>query len=144
MIAGVQLTPLKQIADERGKVMHMLRSEWTMFQGFGEVYFSCIYSGAIKAWKLHKQMTMNIAVPHGRIKMVLFDDRPESPTRGQVDEILLGEDKYCLLTVPPNIWNGFQGISSEMALLANCASISHNPDEVLRRESGHSSIPYKW
>ncbi|MEN6566126.1 MAG: dTDP-4-dehydrorhamnose 3,5-epimerase family protein [Veillonellales bacterium] len=144
MIAGVKVKPLKQILDERGKIMHMLRCDAEEFLGFGEIYFSCIHPGAIKGWHIHKKMTLNYAVPHGNIKFVLYDDRPESSTRGEIQEIFLGSDNYCLVTVPPMIWNGFKGIGSEMAIVANCSSIPHDPQEIDRLDPFDPSIPYDW
>jgi dTDP-4-dehydrorhamnose 3,5-epimerase len=144
MIDGVRVTPLDQILDERGKVMHMLRSDSDLFGGFGEIYFSCVYPGAIKGWHLHKKMILNYAVPHGNIKFVLYDDRVGSPTRGEIQEIFMGPDHYCLVTVPPMIWNGFKGIGTEMAIVANCASIPHDPEEMERRGPSDPSIPYDW
>jgi len=144
MIEGVQIIPLKQILDERGKVMHMLRSDAAHFRGFGEIYFSCVYPGAIKAWHLHRQMTLNYAVPYGRIKLVLYDDRDDSSTRGEIQEIFLGVDNYCLVTIPPLIWNGFKGLGTEMTIVANCATIPHHADEIIRRDPLDSSIPYDW
>lgn len=144
MIAGVKVTPLKQILDERGKIMHMLRCDADGFQGFGEIYFSCIHPGAIKGWHIHEKMTLNYAVPHGNIKFVLYDDRTDSPTHGEIQEIFLGPDNYCLVTVPPMVWNGFKGIGSEMAIVANCSSISHDSDEIDRLDPFDPSIPYDW
>lgn len=144
MISGVQVKPLTQILDERGKVMHMLRRDSPDFLEFGEIYFSCVYPGAIKAWHLHTTMTLRYAVPVGRIKLVLFDDRPESPTRGEIQEIFLGSDMYCLVTIPPGIWNGFKGIGTAMALVANCATLPHDPQEILRRDPSDPYIPYDW
>jgi dTDP-4-dehydrorhamnose 3,5-epimerase len=143
MIDGI-ITPLRQIADERGKVMHMLRSDAPHFRTFGEIYFSCVYPNAIKAWHIHKHMTLNYAVPQGNIKFVLYDDRAGSATKGEVQEIFLGPDNYCLVTVPPLIWNGFKGIGTEPAIVANCASIPHDPDEIDRRDPLDGSIPYDW
>lgn len=144
MITGVVITPLRQILDERGKVMQMLKIGDPAFQQFGEIYFSCVYPGAIKGWHIHKEMTLNYAVPHGNIKFVLYDERPTSPTRGEVQEIFMGPDNYCLVTVPPMVWNGFKGIGSEMAIIANCATIPHSPDEIDRRDPFDPSIPYDW
>ena len=144
MIAGVKITPLRQILDERGKVMHMLKVGDPAFQQFGEIYFSCVYPGAIKGWHIHKEMILNYAVPHGNIKFVLYDERPASPTRGEVQEVFIGPDNYCLVTVPPMVWNGFKGIGDEMAVVANCASIPHSPDEIDRRDPFDPSIPYDW
>lgn len=144
MIKGVKITPLRQILDERGKIMHMLRSDSDVFQDFGEIYFSCVYPGAIKGWHIHKEMTLNYAVPHGKIKLVLFDDRPESETKGELQEIFIGPDNYCLVTIPPLVWNGFKGIGTEMAIVANCSSIPHDPQEIDRMDPFDKRIPYDW
>jgi dTDP-4-dehydrorhamnose 3,5-epimerase len=144
MIDGVIVTPLRQIVDERGKVMHMLKVGDPAFQQFGEIYFSCVYPGAVKAWHLHREMTLNYATPHGHIKFVLYDDRPDSSTRGEVQELFLGPDSYQLVTVPPMVWNGFKGVGSEMAIVANCATIPHAPDEISRRDPFDPGIPYDW
>jgi len=144
MIDGVIVTPLRQISDERGKVMHMLRADSPVFRQFGEIYFSCIYPGAIKAWHIHRGMTLNYAVPCGKIKFVLYDDRPASSTRGQVQELFLSPDNYILVTVPPMVWNGFKGLGNDMAIVANCASIPHDPGEISRRDPFDPSIPYDW
>jgi dTDP-4-dehydrorhamnose 3,5-epimerase len=144
MIEGIKVTPLRQILDERGKVMHMLKVGDPAFEQFGEIYFSCVYPGAIKGWHIHKEMTLNYAVPHGQIKFVLYDDRASSPTYGEVQELFLGPDNYCLVTVPPLVWNGFKGIGDEMAIVANCATIPHTPGEIDRRDPFDPSIPYHW
>ena len=144
MIEGVRVTPLKQILDERGKIMHMLRNDAEGFAGFGEIYFSCVHPGAIKGWHIHKEMELNYAVPHGNIKFVLYDDRTNSPSRGELQEIFMGPDNYCLVTVPPMVWNGFKGIGSEMAIVANCTTITHRADEIDRLDPFDPSIPYSW
>jgi len=144
MIDGVKITPLKQIFDERGKVMHMLRDDSPVFTNFGEIYFSCTYPGAIKAWHMHTEMTLNYAVIHGSIKCVLFDDRPESPTKGNIVEYFLSPENYCLITVPSLIWNGWKGIGSETSIVANCATIAHDPKEIQRKPASDPSIPYDW
>ena len=144
MIEGVVVTPLRQIADERGKVMHMLRADSPLFRSFGEIYFSTVHPGAIKGWHIHKKMVLNYAVPHGQIKFALYDDRPGSGTLGLVQELFLGPDNYCLVTVPPLVWNGFKGVGTESAIVANCASIAHDPDEIDRRDPFDPSIPYDW
>lgn len=143
-IDGVLVTPLRQIPDERGKIMHMLRAEHAAFKGFGEVYFSCVHPGAIKAWHIHSRMTLNYAVPFGKIKFVLYDDRADSPTRGVLQELFLGPDNYCLVTVPPLVWNGFKGIGTETAIVANCTDIPHDPTEIARKSPFDASIPYNW
>ncbi len=144
MIEGVIATPLSQKLDERGKVMHMLREDSPVFSRFGEIYFSCTYPGAIKAWHMHKQMTLNYAVVHGTIKCVLYDERPDSKTRGRIEEYYLSPENYFLLTVPPLVWNGWKGIGDMVSIVANCATMPHNPDEIERKSPDDKSIPYDW
>ena len=141
---GVILTPLKQFFDERGKVMHMLREDSPVFSRFGEIYFSCTFPGAIKAWHMHKQMVLNYAAIHGSIKCVLYDARPGSKTKGCVEEYFLSPENYCLLTVPPLIWNGWKGIGNEVSIVANCSTMIHDPNEIKRKPPSDKSIPYDW
>jgi dTDP-4-dehydrorhamnose 3,5-epimerase len=89
-------------------------------------------------------MTLNYAVPFGHIKFVLYDDRPDSPTKGRVEELFTGPDNYCLITVPPMVWNGFKGIGTVPALVANCATVPHDPNEIRRMNYNDASIPYDW
>ena len=144
MIEGVEIVPLRQIADARGKVMHMLRADAPHFKGFGEIYFSTVNAGAVKAWHAHKKMVRNYAVPVGMIRLVLYDDRADSVTRGEVQEIRLGAEHYNLVVIPPMVWSGFAGLGGENALVANCASLPHDPDEVERRDFNDNRIPYDW
>jgi dTDP-4-dehydrorhamnose 3,5-epimerase len=144
LIHDVVVVPLRQIADERGKVMHMLREDAPHFERFGEIYFSTIYPGAVKAWHLHKEMVLNYAVPVGNIKLVLYDERDQSPTRGAVQELFLGPDCYQLVRIPAGVWNGFRCLGAAPALVANCATRSHSPDELVRRPHDDPAIPYSW
>lgn len=144
MIEGVVVKPLRRIPDERGFIMHMLRADDPEFERFGEIYFSTAYPGVIKGWHLHKEMTLNYAVVVGMIKLVLYDDREGSATRGELQELYIGRDNYQLVKIPPQVWNGFKGIGTEMAILANCATIPHDPDEIIRKSPFDASIPYDW
>lgn len=144
MIDGVRITPLAQFHDERGKVMHMLREDSPAFERFGEIYFSSVHPGAIKAWHRHRKMTLNYAVVLGEIKFVLFDDRPGSSTKGEVQEIFISPENYSLVTVPPMIWNGFKAIGSGSAIVANCSTLPHDPDEIERLDALSAAIPYSW
>ena len=144
MIQGVSIHPLKQIPDERGKIMHMLRADDPHFQEFGEVYFSVVYPGVVKGWHLHKQMTLNYAVIVGMIKLALYDDRNESPTRGELMELFIGESNYVLVKIPPGVWNGFKGVGENPAIVANCATLPHAPEEIVRMNPFDKHIPYDW
>ncbi|MEK7105265.1 MAG: dTDP-4-dehydrorhamnose 3,5-epimerase family protein [Patescibacteria group bacterium] len=128
-IEGVVVTPLKIIADERGSVMHVLRSDAPYFKQFGEVYISTINPGVVKGWKRHSRSTSNMAVPIGKMKFVLRDTRPDSPTFDVVQEVELGEDAYQLLTVPPGVVYGWKSLTDRIAYVINCASELWAPDE---------------
>lgn len=144
MIQGVAVKQLKQIPDERGKIMHMLRCDDPLFEKFGEIYFSTAYPGVIKGWHLHKRMTLNYAVVAGMIKLVLYDDRQDSPTRGKLMEIFLGESNYSLVKIPHGVWNGYKSIDTKVAIVANCATEPHDPEEILRMDPFSDTIRYDW
>jgi dTDP-4-dehydrorhamnose 3,5-epimerase len=144
MIEGVLTIPLRKIPDERGMVMHMLRSDAPHFEKFGEIYFSVVYPGVIKGWHLHKEMTLNYAVISGMIKLVLYDERPGSPTKGELQELFIGEANYMLVRIPPGVWNGTKGIAMAPSIIANCATLAHTPDEIMRMDPFDQRIPYDW
>lgn len=144
MIDGVEINQLNIIPDERGMILKMLRNDDPVFKEFGEIYFSLIYPGVVKGWHIHKKMTLNYAVVSGSIKLVLYDNREDSPTKGEVQEIFLGLENYKLVTIPPMVWNGFKGIGTESAIVANCATLPHDPDEIDRMDPFENDIPYDW
>jgi len=144
MIQGVQVIPLRTILDERGMVRHMIRRTDPHFREFGEIYFSVIFPGAIKAWHRHTKMELNYAVVSGNIKLVLWDGRKDSPTRRETQEIFMGEDNYVLVKVPPGVVNGFVAVGNERAIVANCASLPHDPAEIERLDPFDPEIGYTW
>jgi len=144
MIDGVILTPLKQVIDERGKVMHMLREGDSVFKRFGEIYFSCTHPGSIKAWHLHKESVLNYVCIKGKVKLVLFDDRKESSTQGVCQELTLSPEDYFLVTIPSNIWNGFKGLDKNESIIANCLTLPHNEKEMVRKDPLDKSFNYNW
>ena len=144
VIDGVKITPLKRFGDDRGMIMHMMRCDWEVFEDFGEVYFSTVNPGVVKGWKRHKRMIQNYAVPMSNVKFVLDDDREGSPSAGEVQEVVLGENHYVLLTLPPMIWYGFASTDDTPAMIANCASIPHDPEESEDMDLSNPAIPYAW
>jgi len=146
MIDGVQIVPLKRIPDERGTVLHMLKRTDPHFREFGEIYFSTVYRDVIKGWHKHARMVLNYCCIQGRVKLVLFDDREGSPTRGELMEIFLGPDNYSLVVVPESVWNGFKGMAPE-SIVANCATLPHDPvaaGTVRLSPFAQDVIPYDW
>lgn len=144
LIEGVKITPLKKIEDDRGMLLHMLRSDADHFEKFGEVYFSVTNPNVVKGWKLHKEMIQNFAVPVGTLKLVIFDDRDGSSTRGEINEIEISLDHYGLVTIPNGLWYSFKTISEMPSMIANCASIVHTPDESIVIDLESEKIPYRW
>jgi len=143
-IDGVEVKKLGVIPDERGAVFHMLRNDDPIFEKFGEIYFSSAYPGVVKAWHLHKEMTLNYAVISGMIKLVLFDDREGSKTKGNLMEVFMGEKNYILVKIPPKVWNGWKAIDVKPSMVANCATLPHDPDEMERMDPKGGSIDYDW
>ncbi len=148
-IDGLLLQPLAVIAAEGGPVLHMFRPDSPLFANFcggpGEVYFSEVHPGHVKAWKLHTRQRQTFAVPAGLLKIVLYDQRPGSPTHGVLRELLLGRpDHYALLRIPAGIWYGFAAHGNSPALICNCADIAHDPAESRRLPADDPAIPYRW
>lgn len=144
-IHDLQLSTLKQIKDERGAVYHYLKSTDNNFKGFGEAYYSKINKEVIKGWKLHHRLHQNFCVPFGEVKIVVFDNRIDSPSRGEFDEIVINDaDNYYLLSMPPGLWYSFKCISANFALLANIINEGHDPLESITLPLENSIIPYDW
>jgi dTDP-4-dehydrorhamnose 3,5-epimerase len=146
MIEGVQVKKLKVIPDERGRLMEILRRDDDLFRGFGQVYMTTTYPGVVKAWHKHEKQSDNIACLAGMIKMALYDGRPGSATRGEVNEFYLGVHNPLLVQVPAGIYHGWMCVSAEEAVIVNIPTETYDygaPDE--QRLAPHSrDIPYEW
>jgi len=139
MINGVFITPLSIINTPGGDVMHAMKQSDPGHIGFGEAYFSQVEYGAIKAWKRHREMTLNLVVPVGEVRFVLYDDQKGRHT---FQELVISPSNYCRLTVPPMVWVGFQGLNPKGSILLNIANLEHDPLEVDKQEI--SQIDYNW
>jgi dTDP-4-dehydrorhamnose 3,5-epimerase len=143
-LEGVKITPKKKIFDDRGGIFHMLREDESVFERFGEIYFSQVNAGVVKAWHHHQVMSLNYFLVSGAIRLVLFDDREGSSTRGLTQEIFLHPEDSKLVTVPPRVWNGFKGLGSVPSLVANCATIVHSREEISYRPYDDPMFDYDW
>lgn len=141
-VRGVTLTVLKRIPTPGGDVLGAMTSTDPGFAGFGEAYFSIAKPGAVKAWKSHRKMTLNLVVPVGTIRFVIHDNRDNSPSHGLVEQVTLSQSNYQRLTIPPMVWLGFQGIGAIDAMLLNVANIAHDPLEVDRQPP--DAFPFDW
>jgi dTDP-4-dehydrorhamnose 3,5-epimerase len=122
----------------------MLKRTDPHFIEFGEIYFSTVYKGVVKGWHRHQDVTLNYVCIHGRIKLVLFDDREGSETKGALIEIFLGPENYSLVVIPPMVWNGFKGMAEPVAIVANCRTAPHDPRKIERADPFGSMVPYDW
>ena len=146
MIEGARVKQLKVFADERGRLTEMLRADDDIFIKFGQVYMTTAYPGVIKGWHYHKLQTDNFAVVKGMIKLVLYDSREQSPTRGEINEFFLGDHNPILVRIPNLVYHGFKCVSMEEAIVINCVTEVYNrqtPDEI-RVDPYDKSIPYDW
>ena len=141
-INGVMINSLSTIKHNDGNIRHIIKKGDIGYIDFGEAYFSNINKNSVKAWKKHKQMTSNLVVPSGYVRFVMYDDRLDSSTKGIFDEVILSEENYNRLTIPPDIWFGFQSIKPITSTILNIASIRHNPDEIVRK--GIEEINFNW
>lgn len=146
MIEGVKVKKLKVIPDERGRLMEILRNDDECFEKFGQVYMTTNYPGVIKAWHYHKIQTDNVTCVHGMLKIVLYDDREKSLTKGETNEFFVGVHNPMLVTIPAGVYHGWKNISEFEAVAVSAPTEPYNytqPDEY-RLPYDDPKIPYNW
>ncbi len=144
-IAGVKYESRRILDDPRGPVLHFVRADAPGFTTFGEAYFSEVHPGEIKGWYRHRQQTQRYVVPRGRVRIVLFDPREASPTKGIKQEHELGRpDAYALLTIPPGVWYALAAVGDATALIANCADRPHDPADAERASPHAGPVAHAW
>ena len=145
-IDGVNLKQLRVVPDERGRLMEILRCDDGIFKQFGQAYLTTVYPGVVKAWHFHRKQDDYIACVRGMLKLVLYDDREGSETRGELMEFFIGEHNPLLVQVPAGVYHGFKSVGAEETLVINCPTEPYNreePDE-LRLDAHTKEIPYDW
>lgn len=146
LIDGARIKQLKVIPDERGRLMEMLRRDDELFIEFGQTYLTTVFPGVTKAWHCHKQQHDHLVCVRGTIKLVLYDERDGSPTKGVVNEFFLGDHNPQLVQIPPNVWHGFKNVGESESLIVNVTTRPYNyaqPDE-FRLDAHENHIPYQW
>lgn len=146
MIDGVKVKKLKVIPDERGRLMEILRADDELFMKFGQVYITTVYPGVVKAWHLHKKQTDHMTAVKGMLKIVLYDSRTNSPTKGEINEFFVGEHNPILLQIPKDVYHGFKGVGDSETIVVNIPTDVFNykePDEY-RIDPHKNDIPYDW
>lgn len=146
MIDGVKIKKLKVIPDDRGMLMEILRSDDEIFQKFGQVYMTTCYPGVVKGWHYHKIQTDYFTCVKGMAKVVLYDGRENSPTKGEVNEFFIGEKNPSLIVIPPGVMHGFKAIGNEACYIINCPTEVYKYDEPdeYRVDPFDNDIPYDW
>ena len=146
MIHGVKTKQLRMIADERGRLMEMLRSDEAMFIKFGQIYLTTAYPGVVKGWHYHKKQIDHFVVVRGMMKIVLYDARQDSPTYREVNEFFIGDHNQMLLQIPNYVYHGFKCISEHEAIVVNCTTevYSYNDPDEFRVDPHSHEIPYDW
>lgn len=144
MIDGLKVSPLMEFKDNKGSVKKMISKDHPDFTQFGEIYFSITNPGIIKGWKYHHEIIQLMTVVSGQVKLIVYDDRKDSPTYKNIQEIIFGEDEYQLITMPPKIWYSFKCLSQTPAIIANCINQPHDPNESITADLDSDLIPYRW
>ena len=146
LISGVRTKPLRVIPDERGRLFEMLRRDEPLFRKFGQVYCTTVNPGIVKGWHYHKRQIDNFVCVGGMIKLVMYDSRPGSSSKGIVNEFFIGTHNPLLVQIPAGVWHGFKGLSSPEAIVINIPTAPYHhkrPDEY-RCDPHHNDIPYDW
>ena len=146
MIEGVVTNQLKHFADERGWLTEVLRSDWEHFQKFGQAYITAAYPQVVKAWHMHKKQFDNMACVKGMMKLVLYDGREKSRSKGEISEFVIGERNLLLVKIPPGVWHGFKAISEDYAIMLNVPTevYDHKEPDEYRLPPDTEKIPYDW
>lgn len=124
-----------KINHDKGDIFKIITKNDHGFNSFEEVYASRVNYNQIKAWKLHKKMTLNLVVLIGSVKFVFYDNN-------RFSSYIIGEDNYKRIVVPPNIWFGFKGLSKSLNLVINVANLIHHDQEIMREDV--NKFPYDW
>jgi len=148
LIKGVTIQKLNKNVDERGILCEILRSDWEIFESFAMAYFSITYPGVVRAWHRHPETKQidNMCIIQGMAKIVVYDDRNGSPTKGTINEFIIGEENMVLLKIPGECWHGFKVVGTKPAILINFPNKLYNyenPDEE-RLPPDTDKIPYDW
>lgn len=146
LIQGVETKKLSVIADERGMLMEILRADDPIYMKFGQVYMTTAFPGVVKAWHYHQVQYDHFCCLAGQIKLVLFDGRKNSPTRGVLNEFFLGPRTNLVVRVPPLVFHGFKGTGTKESIVLNVPTepYKHDSPDEYRLPFDDASIPYQW
>ena len=144
-IHGVVVQHCKKVWNERGFLQEIIRNDDKMYVSIGQTYITQTKNGVTKAWYRHREQTDFIFVIKGKMKLGLYDSRPDAPTFGKTNEIIISEQHPAIVKIPPGIWHGFQAIEEDLLLLhQNSHAFDFDLNDEERLPIGDSSIPFTF
>ena len=146
LIEGVIVHEVRNVATRNGITTEIFRAEWGVASGeIVHAIHVTFRAGALSAWHMHREKTDHLFVTSGLLKAVLYDDRPDSPTRGRVNEFFLAHERPRLLVIPPAVFHGLQSLGGP-ATFVNYFDRAYDyahPDEH-RLPPDAPEIPYRF
>ena len=147
LIDGVALFEMKSVIGHGGWLTEIYRADWKLDDGCVEQVFQTVFEpGAVSAWHAHALTRDRLFVAFGAMRIVLYDARSDSPTRGRLNELRLGSVRPGIVTVPPKVWHGVENLAAERALLLNLVDRSYryeDPDHY-RLPPDTDRIPWRF
>ena len=147
-IDGVECRDLQVNADERGHLVEIFRDDWELYDPAPEMsYYSLSYPGIIRAWHKHVEGQIDHFVcPQGRIKVGIYDDRDDSPTKNELNTFVIGEHNQQAIRIPGDCWHGFKVVGDEQAMLINFPTKLYDYDDPDEKRIPYNTdkIPLDW
>lgn len=145
-IDGVRVKAIANVLGDNGRLTEIWRRDWALDDlPVEQVFQKYMQPGAVSAWHAHALTTDRLFCALGRIKVVLYDGRSDSPTLGNLLEIRLGDERPALIVVPPGVWHGVRCIGDRPAMLVNAVDKAYDYDDPdhWRIPEDSPDIPYR-
>lgn len=145
-IEGVELRRLVTHGDGRGDLTVLFSRHYVPEATAPHVYLVNATAGSLRAWVYHRRQSDRLAFLNGTFRVVLYDLRPESPTKGGLNVLDVGADNPVQVTIPPFVAHAVQNRGSESAFFVNMPTNHYdpaNPDKARIRKD-HPGIPYSF
>lgn len=132
------LVPITFFADDRGwSIMNQFQG---VLSAEGQINYSVMYPGIIKAWHRHEKQTDFWLCLHGHLKVGVH--RESDDTRWTC---VIGEKRPAVVIVPPPLWHGAATVGPEPAGLLYYVTHPYNashPDEQRRAWNEPDDFPW--
>lgn len=147
LIHGVVVRPAVTQTDDRGTLCEIFNPSWGVHPApLTYVYQFTIRPGRIKGWHAHHLHDDRIFISQGTLRVVLYDDRPDSPTYRMVNEIYRTEHHRTVMVIPAYVYHAHQNIGATDALLISMPTrlYDHADPDVYRLPVENDYIPYRF